>query len=92
MKNANKPAMPTIEKDTEIHRETWEEVHYYTPQTGLTKLELIASMAMQGMLANPEYDIHLQKVDHYADGRYIHKAAVHFAKALLQELEGELDD
>lgn len=50
MNNANKPAYPLTEEMDATMDVAIEESKY---RTGLTKRELIAAMAMQGLLANP---------------------------------------
>jgi hypothetical protein len=47
-------------------------------QQGLTKRELFAAMAMQGMLANPELD--------RINNKEISKASINIANALIEEL------
>lgn len=75
MKNSEQPAYPTV--DT-INPETGDRCE--PMNVGLTKRELIAAMALQGMLAN-----HLI-IDTYAHNIMANEA-VNFADALLTSLE-----
>lgn len=66
----DEPAFPGPAPETDIHS------FYY----GVSKRELFAAMAMQGILANSEFLKNHKDAD-------IHKAAVFNADALLKELE-----
>lgn len=72
MNNADMPAMPV----TLNPGEAWGEAGQ--APDGLTKREHIAAMAMQGLLANPDYD---------PRAGYLAEEAVTYANALLAELE-----
>lgn len=68
MSNANTSAFPLVETDHNKgdHAPDWFSVHS-VPGSGLTKRELFAAMAMQGMLANPEGgDRHQDLIADYA--------------------------
>lgn len=72
--NGNQPAYPfttDAEKDTELY-------------SGLTKRELIAAMAMQGLLAGDvkKYEVN----DDVLHGFLVAKDAIHCADALLNKL------
>ena len=76
MKNADLPANPTIYADMGHNGQR----EIYCDQTGLTKREMFAMAAMQGMLSNPTlgYDVGCSTVAECATG---------YADALLAELE-----
>ena len=77
-KTANGPALPAFPAlRQELHGSTWIDVRY----PGMTKRELFAAMAMQGLLANDDVPL-----------SYIGAAAVKQADALLAALEGGRDD
>jgi hypothetical protein len=50
IKNADMPAMPSGNVDTE-HKKEYEEDERFVQSNGLTKREHIAAMAMQGLIA-----------------------------------------
>jgi hypothetical protein len=80
MENKNQPAYPRIyEFSSKLNND-------FENDPGLTKREKIAAMAMQGLLANPDYNCpsdpkKLPTTTSFA------KAALHYADALLAELE-----
>lgn len=75
MKNLNKSASPIILNRTDMEGNRWD----YSTAGGLTKRELVAAMALQGMLANSDTVGSLQN--------YAEQAAA-FADALLARLKG----
>lgn len=77
MSEANEPAFPTsryLPKPDGMYLDIG---HYEPVPAGITKRELFAAMAMQGILASDRFDWHLN--DAVAE-------AVHAADALLTEL------
>ena len=69
MKNSEEPALPTKEEIDSV-------VYNYM---GLTKLEYFAGLAMQGMLANPQFT--------ERDPETVAEDSFCYAKALLGEFE-----
>lgn len=80
MDNKNQPAFPISEEETDRIDNS---VKIYT---GLTKREKIAAMAMQGLLANPDYNCPSDPSKLPTTSSFA-KAALHYADALLTELE-----
>lgn len=77
MRNSNQPAIPCDEYDLQAGH--WEGRYEVQKQfRGLTKRELFAAMAMQGLLACPEEGL---------DADYMARNAVTCADAMLAELE-----
>ena len=58
-------------------------------QTGLTKREYFAGLAMQGILSNQQLVGYLNAKDDSEDAQLISKAAVFVADKLLKQLENE---
>lgn len=82
MKNADMPAMPMIlDWDTNEHNRTMVNDCY----EGLTKREMIAMHAMQGLLSSDNASICFYKSD--SDAKHIAESSVAYADALLKELE-----
>lgn len=57
-------------------------VHFRIGSKGFTKREALASMAMQGMLANPEHMLSLER-----EGKTLSAHSVYMAEQLLKALE-----
>jgi hypothetical protein len=90
-KNGDQPAFPVsgIETDFSIDRDTgkyFPHVYSYEKDAGLTKRELIAALAMQGMLAGSSGT---RTTDPDNVHKHIAKAAVILADALIEELGTE---
>lgn len=78
--NANEPASPTTDKCVPDSHGTI----YFSGTTGLSKLELLSAMAMQGMLSNPAcFD---GVISQATPGLFAFRS-VSMARALLAELE-----
>ncbi len=74
--NGKKPAYPRAKQILG----SGEDYHEIPAETGLTKRELIAAMAMQGIVANSATDTVYEPTE-------VAKAAVEYADSLLTELQ-----
>ena len=72
MSNKDEPAYP--------HQQIDSDGHHHATDSGLTKREVFAKAAMQGMLANPHVFAEMSK-------EKIVPESIKFADALLKELE-----
>ncbi|MGZ3686652.1 MAG: hypothetical protein ACXWPM_00715 [Bdellovibrionota bacterium] len=80
--NGRREAFPVIEKIEQYDSKKDDYVAAWVPMGGLTKRELFAAMAMQGIVTNDH-------VDGVGDPERHAKLAVHHADALLAELAKE---
>lgn len=82
MKNADKPIYPFNEIDW--NRSSSEVTTYYSQESGLTKREYFAGLAMQGLLALPDkgtYGSFDEAIERICE------VSVKFADELLEQLE-----
>ena len=77
MKNADKPIYPFNEIDW--NRSSSEVTTYYSQESGLTKREYFAGLAMQGLLA----------ANNGQTQKYLAKKAIELSDELLKQLENE---
>lgn len=80
MKNADTPAMPTA-----LTEYTPDGKEYTQEYEGLTKREMFAMHAMQGLLSDSDYADSYETAKEWR--KNVSEAAVEFADALLKELE-----
>jgi hypothetical protein len=75
MDNKNSPAFPVVENG----------LPFESVSSGLSKREIFAMAAMQGLLSNPDYNCPSRPKD-IVTTMNTAKAAIHYADALLNEL------
>ena len=96
MKNADKPINPIKGADDIFYNEQDESfIKQVKPFIGLTKIEYFSVLAMQGLLANPQYwkrvykDISTLKSDKDSIECVFAHYSIKIAEELLEQLEGK---
>lgn len=93
MKNADRPMNPVeVSGDGEGNIQGMQTGNYSGWETGLTKREYFAGLAMQALISNP--NIKRPVSSHIDDGKEssdFSKVAIEYADSLLKELETQLD-
>ena len=96
MNNADKPINPIKGADNLFYNEQDESyIKKFKPLIGLTKIEYFAGLAMQGLLANPQYwkrvykDISTLKSDKDSIECVFAHYSIKIAEELLEQLENK---